>query len=125
MTRSRAHASLAFLLMGAAALLHAYAHSLATGQGTGLFFFLWSMAPYIICLLVLVLSRGAIHVIAAAALALALDGWTVYAVKTSDNSTAVLDYLWMPIWNTIIVVPLTMLVALFIVRRRSAHNHAL
>jgi hypothetical protein len=125
MTRSRAHASLAFLLIGAAAFLHAYAHSLATGQGTGLFFFLWAMAPYVICLLVMVLSRGAIHVIAAAALALALDAWTVYAVKTSDNSTAVLDYVTVPIVNAIIVVPLTMLVVHVIVRWRNGPNHAL
>jgi hypothetical protein len=110
--------------MGAAALLHAHAHSLLTHPETGWFFFLWSMAPYIICLLVLVLSRGAIHVIAAAALALALDAWTVYAVKTSDNSTAVLDYVWMPIWNIIIVVPLTMAVVLVVRRARSRPNHA-
>ena len=90
-----------------------------------MFFFIWSMGPYILCLLVMVLSRDAIHVIAAAALALTLDAWTVYAVKTSNSSTAILDFLWMPVWNTIIVVPLTMLIALAIVRRRSGTRHAL
>jgi hypothetical protein len=81
------------------------------------------MAPYIACLFALILSAGALHVITAVAVALLLDVLTYYAVLTSDSSTAVLDLLWMPLWNTIIFVPLTMCITLLVVKRRTVLEH--
>lgn len=125
MTRNRKHAAIAFSLMAAAAVLHGYEHSVLSREAPEWFFFLWSMAPYIACLLVLILSTSGLHVISAAAVALLLDGFMYYSVLTSDSSTAVLGLLWMPIWNTIIFVPLAMWVTLIVVRRRKVPENAL
>lgn len=110
--------------MAAAAILHGYEHSLLTHDQAELGFFLWSMAPYIACLLIFILSTSAIHVISAAAVALLFALFMYYSVVTSDNSTAVLGLPWMPIWNTIIFVPLTMWVTILIVKRRAVRGHA-
>ena len=122
MTKSGTQAAAAFSLIAAAGLLHGYVHSMLSRQAPEWFFLLWSMVPYVVCLLVLILSARAVHVISAAAVALLLDGWMYYSVLTSSSSTAVLGLLWMPIWNTIIFVPLTMWVTLMVVRRRAAEN---
>ena len=115
MTKNRKHIGIAVSLTAAAAVLHGYEHR-------DLLFFLWSMAPYIACLLVLVLSPIAIHVVAAAGVSLIMDIFMHYSVVTSDNSTAVLGYLWMPVWNLVIFVPLAMWITLTVTRQRDSEN---
>jgi hypothetical protein len=64
-------------------------------------------------------------VIAGAALALAADGWNYYEVARSTSSTAAIAFIWIPIWNTIIVVPTaTFLARLFLRRRRQVSANA-
>ena len=80
--------------------------------------FLWALLPYG---LVLVLScfEGTRHsVIAGGALALAADAWNYYEVARSTSSTAALNFIWIPIWNTIIVVPVATFLAWLWLRRR-------
>ena len=125
MTRNRKQVTVATALVVAAAVLHGYEWSVLDGEAAQLLFFLWSMAPYIVCVLVLILSSTALHVISAAAVALVLDGLTHYSVVTSDNSTASLAFLWTPIWNTLIFVPLAMGVTLIAIRRRRTLKNAL
>jgi hypothetical protein len=125
MTKNRKHVAVALSLIVAAAVLHGYEHRVLSAETSEWLFFLWSMAPYIACLLILILSAESVHVISASAVALALDGLMHYSVVTSDNSTAVLGFVWMPLWNTIIFVPLAMWVTLIIIRRRRVQQNAL
>lgn len=122
MARNRKHVVLAVSLVAAAAALHGYEHSLLSQQTADWFFFLWSMAPYIACMLVLILSTTGLHVVAAAGISLLMDIFMHYSVVTSDNSTAVLGYLWMPVWNLIIFVPLAMWITLILTRRMGGEN---
>lgn len=121
MTRNRRHVAIAASFMATAAALHGYEHAVLSDRADW-FFFLWSMAPYIACLIVLILSSTGLHVVTAAGISLVMDTYMHYAVVTSENSTAVLGYLWMPVWNLIIFVPLTMWITLIVARRRGSGN---
>ena len=121
MTRNRSHIALAASFVATAAVLHGYEHAVLSESADWLFF-LWAMAPYVACLLVLILSSTGLHVVIAAGISLVMDTYMHYAVVTSDNSTAVLGYLWMPLWNLIIFVPLTMCITLIVARRRGSEN---
>ena len=122
MTKNRKHVAVALSLIAVAAVLHGYEHSVVGRREPDWFFFIWSMAPYIACLLILILSPTGLHVISAAGVSLLMDAYMHYSVVTSDNSTAVLGYLWMPIWNLIIFVPLSMWITLILVRRSVGEN---
>jgi len=94
-----------YALSLAAAALHLYENAvLASGFSWG--WWLWQMMPYAIVLLLARFSRLGIALVPGAALALAIDLWTHYAVFVAPtSSTAALAVIWMPIWNTVVIVP--------------------
>jgi len=80
----------------------------------------WSLTPYLAAVLVAVFNKRPLIGAAVSGLALALDVNTYFNVRGSESSTAVLDYLWTPMWNLLLVVPLvTFLVLKF---ERPRHN---
>ena len=78
----------------------------------------WSLAPYIAALGLGVLTKRPLVGLIAAALAIVFDVSAYLNVRSSDSSTAVLDLLWAPLWNLIIVVPLGALGAFLVLRLR-------
>lgn len=118
MTTDRKHLGIAFGLMACAVGLHAYEQSVLSRDTSVSYFLLWSMTPYILCLVVLILSRSALHVIVGVSAALVLDAVMYYSVLYSSSSTAVLGLVWMPIWNIFVFVPGAMMITWLIVRRR-------
>lgn len=80
--------------------------------------FLWALLPYGLVLVLSCFEGTRLSVIAGAALALAADAWNYYEVAQSTSSTAALNFIWIPIWNTIIVVPVATFLAWLFLRRR-------
>jgi hypothetical protein len=80
--------------------------------------FLWALLPYGLVLVLSCFEGTRLSIIAGAALALAADAWNYYEVARSTSSTAVLNFIWIPLWNTIIVVPIATFVAWLLLRRR-------
>ena len=80
----------------------------------------WSLAPYFAAVLVGLLNKRPLIGVVASAVALALDVHTYFNVRGSESSTAALDFLWMPVWNLLLVVP----AVTFVVLRfdRPGHN---
>jgi hypothetical protein len=80
--------------------------------------FLWALLPYGLVLALSFFEGTRLSVIAGAALALAADAWNYYEVAQSTSSTAAINFIWIPIWNTIIVVPMATFLAWLVLRRR-------
>jgi len=80
--------------------------------------FLWALLPYGLVLVLSCFEGTRLSVIAGAALALAADAWNYYEVARSTSSTAAINFIWIPIWNTIIVVPMATFLAWLFLRRR-------
>ena len=80
--------------------------------------FLWALMPYGVVLVLAFFEGTRLAVVAGAVLALAHDGWNYYAVAQSTSSTAAINFIWIPIWNAIIVVPVATFIAWLLLRRR-------
>jgi hypothetical protein len=90
-----------------AVALHTY---VALSQWTATLFsvgvFAWSLAPYALAVLIVVITRRPLLGIVPASLALMLDLYTFLAVRyVSHSSTAALAFLAVPLWNLLLVVP--------------------
>jgi hypothetical protein len=81
----------------------------------------WSLTPYLAAVLVGVLNKRPLIGAVASAVALALDTNTYFNVRASESSTAALDYLWMPVWNLLLVVPL---VTFLVLKFEHPHHNA-
>lgn len=69
--------------------------------------FLWSLAPYVLAVAIAVVTRRPLLGVVPAVLALALDLYTLVAVRyLSHSSTAALAFLAVPLWSSVLVVPL-------------------
>ena len=80
-----------------------------------------ALFPYALCVVVAMRSESVVPAIAGATFALLLDGIAHYDVFVRPNgSTAVLAFLFVPLWSTLVFVPLTMLITRAIMRRREA-----
>jgi len=80
--------------------------------------FLWALLPYGLVLVLSCFEGTRLPAMAGAALALAADAWNYYEVARSTSSTAAINFIWIPIWNTIIVVPMATFLAWLFLRRR-------
>lgn len=99
----------AIALLGAG--LHAYENFFQSGSPS-VGFFLWAMVPYGLCLAVSAFPSTKAPAVVGAVLALAFDLWGHYSVFVSpQGSTAALALLFIPLWSTIIVVPLATFIA--------------
>jgi hypothetical protein len=109
-----------FLVVGGAVALHAYEALLRTGGDPSLAFFLWPLAPYVLCLVVAAVSASWIPPLAGAITALLFDLNAHNAVFVHPtSSTAGLALLFVPLWNLLVFSPLAMLAAWFILWVRS------
>jgi hypothetical protein len=98
------------ILLGAA--LHLYEHVGLSDNGFSLGFFLWSLLPYGLCVAGLALSWRPLSVAFAASVALAFDLLADYSVFIHPtSSTAPLVLLFMPLYSTVLWIPLAMLLA--------------
>jgi hypothetical protein len=90
-----------------AVLLHAY---VALTEWTNALWaasiLLWALFPYAAAVLVALATRRAALGVIPGVVALLLDVWLVYSVRSSSSSTAAIAFLWMPLWNLIIVLVL-------------------
>jgi len=80
--------------------------------------FLWALLPYSLVLALSFFKGTRRAVIAAGVLALAFDAWSLYEVSRSTSSTAAIAFIWIPLWNTIFVVPIVTFLAWLLMRRR-------
>ena len=110
----------------AAAALHTYEHIYKSAGDPSLGFLVWGMAPYLLCLSLSAFPGTRAPVIAGGAVALAFDLWGHYSVFINPKgSTAALALLFIPLWSTIIVVPLATFIAWSVSqRRRSSQGDA-
>lgn len=100
-----------------AAGLHAYEQIYQSAGNPSPGYWLWSMMPYALCLVLSSFSYIRISTILGAALSLAFDLWGYYVVFINpQSSTAALALLFIPLWSTIIVIPLGTYVAWLIIR---------
>ena len=103
----------------AAAGLHAYENMYKSAGDPSLGFFLWPMVPYAACLALSAFPGTRVAVIAGGALALAFDFWGYYSVFVNpESSTAALNLLFIPLWNTIIVVPAATFITWAVIQSR-------
>lgn len=124
MRASPAHV-VALSAVAIAAALHVY-EQLAKSSAPSVGWFLWSMLPYALCLIVLLRSRSGVPAALGAGVALALDLFAHYDVFVHPTgSTAALALIFVPLWSALIFAPVAMLVAWLFVRRRvNGEQHA-
>jgi hypothetical protein len=100
----------AVTLLGAA--LHAYENFGKSSGDLSVGFFVWAMVPYALCLAVSAFPSTKAPAVAGAVLAFIFDLWGHYSVFVNpQSSTAALALLFIPLWSTIIVVPLATFIA--------------
>jgi hypothetical protein len=123
LTQSRAHITTpqpaVYLPIALAIALHLYENVAKSSTGFSYGWFIWALVPYGLVLALSCFVDTRIPVIAGALLALMLDAWTHYEVFIQPKgSTAALALIWVPLWNTIIVVPMATFLARLLMRQR-------
>jgi hypothetical protein len=116
----RKHLVLLFVVVLAALCLHGDENVFKSDIGFSPGLFLWAMMPYGICLAGLAVMTDALPLATAAAAALGLDALAFDAVFIHPtSSTAPLALIFIPLWNALLVVPVTALVTYLLLRWRS------
>jgi hypothetical protein len=96
----------ALLLVLFGFVLHTYTELVEASSFT-VGFWLWSLSPYIVGGLLLVLARQPHAATGALVLPVIMDSITFYSVFVAPGgSTAALGLLFVPLWNLVIFVPL-------------------
>ena len=112
-----------FVLVGLAIALHAYENFPIKSVGFSVGVFVWSLAPYVLCLIVAALSRSSIPAVTGAVIALLFDlNAHVQVFVHPSSSTAGLALLFVPLWNLLVFAPLAMLGAWLLLRLRPRAN---
>jgi hypothetical protein len=120
MLKTTIHFVLLALVCGAGGWLQWHEHFRLSGLPSA-WAFLGALFPYVLCVVVAMRSESVVPAIAGATFALLLDGIAHYDVFVRPNgSTAVLAFLFVPLWSTVVFVPLTMVITRAIMRRREA-----
>ena len=99
-----------YCFISVAVAFHVF-QNLRVSSDFALGWFLWGLTPYGLVLALSFFQSVSSAAVAAAVLALIFDAWSLYGVVRSTSSTAVLAFIWVPIWNTIIVVPIATFLA--------------
>jgi len=112
------HVSL-IALIALAIGLHAYENFVKSSGAFSLGFFLWSLTPYALCLVVAWFSVSSIPAVAGAVVALLFDlDAHNHVFVNPTSSTAGLALIFVPLWNTLVFAPLAMLAAMLLLRLR-------
>ena len=113
------HKGMVAIATGAGAL-HAFECFGDGASGAALGFFVWGMTPYALCLSVSSMASWRAAPVPGGVLALAVDLLVHREVFVSpQSSTAALLLIFVPLWNTLVIVPAGTLVACAVARRRS------
>ena len=120
MIRKIFHFIILALICGAGGWLQWHEHFRLSGLPNG-WAFAGALFPYLLCIVVAMRSESVVPAIAGATFALLLDGIAHYDVFVRPNGlTALLAFLFVPLWSTLVFVPLTMLITRAIMRMRKA-----
>jgi len=121
-TQSRAQLKLphpvVYGLLAVAIAFHVFQNLTMMSADFSYGWFLWALLPYGLVLALSFFKGTRLAVIAGAALVLTADVWNYYEVARSTSSTAALNFIWAPLWHTLIVVPVGTLLAWLVLRRR-------
>jgi hypothetical protein len=115
------------LVVGLAAALHIYQFEFVFREVPPLgvlAFSIWSLIPYIACVLVAWVSISPAPASVAATVALFFDIGMHFTVTTSKSSTAGLGFIFMPLRNLVLIVPITMFVVWVVVKERRLDRRA-
>lgn len=111
-----------FVLIIYAVLLHAVGGVInaRSGElGVALTLFAWSLLPYCLALLLLLVMEKVIVPFVGLLGPVVLDSLNFFAVFIwSTSSTAALDLFWIPLWNLLLIEPLGLLIGWFISRSK-------
>lgn len=111
------------VVMAAAAALHAY-EQLAKSSDPSPVFFLWSMFPYTVCLLILLSCDSAIPAAVGTTSVFGFDCYTYYTVFVAPkSSTAALAVFFMPLFNAFLIAPVVMFLIWLIMRLYFRRTH--
>jgi len=114
---------IAITAIGAA--LHAYESLWQAASGPSLGFFLWGLTPYFLCLFVAMSSKSPAPAAVGATISLLFDLLAHYSVfEHPTSSTAALALAFTPLWNTLVLAPLGILVTWLTLRRRAQLSEA-
>jgi hypothetical protein len=118
------------IIVALATLLHGYESLVAWRESSepgviywALGVFLWSMTPYALCAIVASLSVHATPANVGASVALLFDLAMHHEIFVSTSSTVALGFILMPFWNLILLAPLSIFLAHWVMRKsRSGEN---
>jgi FtsH-binding integral membrane protein len=115
------------LVVALAALLHIYQFAFVFADvpllGV-LALTIWALTPYVLCLIIASISVSRIPAAVGASGALFFDVAMHIDVITSKSSTAGIGFMFMPLWNLVLIAPFAMLMAWLAVRARSSNAAA-
>jgi hypothetical protein len=110
------------VLMAFAVALHAY-EQLGKSTDPSPIWFLWSMFPYSVSLLVLLSSKSAIPALFGTGAMLTMDARAYYTVFVAPkSSTAALELIVIPLINAFVIAPIVIFVVWLIVRLIARHT---
>jgi hypothetical protein len=112
------------IVIAAAVALHAYEQTAKSADPSPIFF-LWSMFPYSVVLLILLSCDSALPAAFGATAAFALDCMMYHDVFIAPkSSTAALGLLAMPLWSAFVVLPIVIFIVWLIVRIATRKSRA-
>ena len=104
------------VVMVAAVALHAY-EQLAKSTDPSPIWFLWSMFPYSVCLLILLSCRSAIPAAVGTTTVFGFDVHTYYIVFVAPkSSTSAIALIMLPLWSAFVIAPIVMFVVWLVMR---------
>ena len=117
------------IVVGVAFVLHGYESLSAWTSEPGVVYWAigvlaWSMTPYALCLIVAHLSINRTPANVGASVALLFDLAMHREISVSTSSTAALGYLFMPLWNLILLAPLSIFFVHWIVKKSRSNEGA-
>lgn len=105
--------------------LHLYEQVYESANDPSMGYLLWSMVPYALCLALSSFAGIRTSAIAATVIALAFDVWGYYTVFINpQSSTAPLVLLFIPLWSTVIFIPLVTFISWSITKKRNPRKVA-
>jgi hypothetical protein len=105
--------------------LHAYEEFYKSDGAPSIRYLLWAMMPYGLCIVLSAFRKIRKVVILGIIFAFVFDLWGYYAVFINpQSSTAALVLLFIPLWNTVILVPLMTFIAWLITKIKSPQEAA-
>ena len=86
--------------------------------------FLWAMTPYALCAIVARLSVYAVPANVGISVAFLFDLGMHHEIAASTSSTRGLGYIFMPLWNLILLAPLSMLFIQWVLKKSRPNENA-